>query len=78
MSSLGRLPDTLPFTKADLRLPVAVRKSRRNSISGVQSKVLLSIVDGEFAVVESGVLLLPGVLSRKKQPLPEVIAAISA
>ena len=54
MSSLGRLPDTLPFTKADLRLPVAVRKSRRNSISGVQSKVLLSIVDGEFAVVESG------------------------
>ena len=54
MSSLGRLPDTLPFTKADLRLPMAVRKSRRNSISGVQSKVLLSIVDGEFAVVESG------------------------
>jgi len=54
MSSLGRLPDTLPFTKADLRLPLAVRKSRRNSISGVQSKVLLSIVDGEFAVVESG------------------------
>ena len=54
MSSLGRLPDTLPFTKADLRLPMAVRKSSRNSISGVQSKVLLSIVDGEFAVVESG------------------------
>lgn len=54
MSSLGRLPDTLPFTKADLRLPMAVRKSRRNSISGVQSKVLLSIIDGEFAVVESG------------------------
>ena len=54
MSSLGSLPDTLPFTKADLRLPIAVRKSRRNSISGVQSKVLLSIVDGEFAVVESG------------------------
>lgn len=54
MSFLGRLPDTLPFTKADLRLPMAVRKSRRNSISGVQSKVLLSFVDGEFAVVESG------------------------
>ena len=54
MSSLGRFPDTLPFTKADLRLPMAVRKSRRNSISGVQSKVLLSIIDGEFAVVESG------------------------
>ena len=54
MSFLGKLPDTLPFTKADLRLPMAVRKSRRNSISGVQSKVLLSFVDGEFAVVESG------------------------
>jgi len=54
MSSLGRVPDVLPFAKADLRLPISVRKSRRNSISGVQSKVLLSIVDGEFSVVESG------------------------
>ena len=54
MSSLGRVPDVLPFTKADLRLPIAVRKGQRNSISGVQSKVLLSIVDGEFEVVESG------------------------
>ncbi len=54
MSSLGRVPDALPFTKADLRLPVAVRKGHRNSISGVQTKVLLSLVDGEFVVVESG------------------------
>jgi len=54
MSALGRVPDTLPFTKADLRLPMAIRKGQRNSISGVQSKVLLSLVNGEFAVVESG------------------------
>ena len=54
MSSLAKVPDVLPFTKADLRLPIAARKGQRNSISGVQSKVLLSIVDGEFAVVESG------------------------
>ena len=54
MSALGRVPDTLPFTKADLRLPMAIRKGQRNSISGVQSKVLLSLVHGEFAVVESG------------------------
>lgn len=54
MSSLGKVPDVLPFTKADLRLPMAIRKGQRNSISGVQSKVLLSLVDGEFAVVESG------------------------
>ena len=54
MSSRGSVPDVLPFTKADLRLPIAVRKCQRNSISGVQSKVLLSIVNGEFAVVESG------------------------
>ena len=54
MSSRDRVPEVLPFTKADLRLPMIVRKGQRNSISGVQSKVLLSIVDGEFAVVESG------------------------
>ena len=54
MSSRDRVPDVLPFTKADLRLPMTVRKGQRNSISGVQAKVLLSIVDGEFAVVESG------------------------
>ena len=54
MSALGRVPDTLPFTKADLRLPMAIRMGQRNSISGVQSKVLLSLVHGEFAVVESG------------------------
>ena len=54
MSSLAKVPDVLPFTKADLRLPIAVRKGQRNSISGVQSKVLLSIVDGKLAVVESG------------------------
>lgn len=28
---------------------MTVRKGQRNSISGVQAKVLLSIVDGEFA-----------------------------
>ena len=54
MSVRGRVPDVLPFTKADLRLPMAIRKGQRNSISGVQSKVLLSLVNGEFAVVESG------------------------
>ena len=54
MSFHGKVPDVLPFTKADLRLPMAIRKGQRNSISGVQAKVLLSIVDGEFAVVESG------------------------
>jgi len=48
------LPHVLPFVKSDLRLPAFDRKSRRNSISGVQTKVLLSLVDGEFAVVESG------------------------
>lgn len=45
---------TLPFTKADLRLPAAVRKERRNSISGVQSKVLLAREKGTFVLVESG------------------------
>ena len=55
MSSLGRnVPTVLPFVKADLRLPLAVRAGQRNSISGVQSKVLLSLVDGEFKLVESG------------------------
>ena len=54
MSFRGRDPDVLPFTKADLRLPMAIRKGQRNSISGVQAKVLLSIVDGQFEVVESG------------------------
>ena len=54
MSCRGSVPDMLPFTKADLRLPIAIRKGQRNSISGVQSKVLLSVVDGKFAVVESG------------------------
>ena len=54
MSVRGRVPDVLPFTKADLRLPMTLRKGQRNSISGVQSKVLLSIVDGEFSVVDKG------------------------
>lgn len=47
-------PLELPFTKADLRLPVVARMSRRNSISGVQSKVLLSMRKGRLEVVESG------------------------
>ena len=47
-------PKTLSFTKADLRLPLVVRKGRRNSISGVQAKVLLSMIDGELQVVEAG------------------------
>jgi len=51
----GRVvPYVLPFVKADLRLPTALRKSQRNSISGVQAKVLLSLQDGAFSVVESG------------------------
>ena len=54
MSSRAKVPDTLPFTKADLRLPVIARKGRRNSISGVQPKVLLSIVKGELTVMETG------------------------
>ena len=75
MSALGRVPDVLPFTKADLRLPMMVRKGQRNSISGVQSKVLLSIVDGAFAVVESGgdFILKPvpeGSLSRFAADIP--------
>ena len=48
------LPHVLPFVKADLRLPTAIRKGRRNSISGVQTKVLLSLVDGAFTLVDSG------------------------
>ena len=55
LNSLGRkIPTVLPFAKADLRLPIATRAGRRNSISGVQTKVLLSLVDGEFRLVESG------------------------
>ena len=55
LSSLGRgVPTVLPFTKRELRLPPAIRAGRRNSISGVQTKVLLSLVDGEFRLVESG------------------------
>ena len=48
------LPHVLPFVKSDLRLPAIARKNRRNSISGVQTKVLLSLEDGAFAAVESG------------------------
>ena len=51
---MKRVPKVLPFTKADLRLPIATRSGLRNSISGVQAKVLLSLVDGEFRLVESG------------------------
>ena len=53
-AAMKRIPKVLPFTKADLRLPIAVRKGRRNSISGVQAKVLLDLIDGEFRLVESG------------------------
>ena len=35
-------------------MPLAIRAGRRNSISGVQTKVLLSLVDGEFKLIESG------------------------
>lgn len=53
MSSRDRVPDVLPFTKADLRLPMIVRKGQRNSISGVQSKVLLSMFrDQDFMAPE--------------------------
>ena len=48
------LPHVLPFTHADLALPANERKSRRNSISGVQDKVLLDLVDGAFSIVEKG------------------------
>jgi len=75
MSYLDRVPDVLPFTKADLRLPIAVRKGQRNSISGVQSKVLLSVVDGSFTIVDSGgdFILKPvpeGSLSRFAEDIP--------
>jgi len=51
----GRVvPHVLPFVKSDLRLPAIARKSHRNSISGVQTKVLLSLEEGEFKIVESG------------------------
>ena len=50
MSFRGKVPDVLPFTKADLRLPLAIRKGQRNSISGVQAKVLLSILSGRSYV----------------------------
>ena len=53
-AAMKRVLKVLPFTKADLRLPIAVRKGRRNSISGVQAKVLLDLIDGEFRLVESG------------------------
>ena len=53
-AAMKRAPKVLPFTKADLRLPIAIRNGQRNSISGVQAKVLLSLVDGEFRLVESG------------------------
>ena len=54
MRSFRSIPKTLPFTKADLRLPAARRKGRRNSISGVQTKVLLALEKGTFNLVESG------------------------
>lgn len=55
LANLGRdVPRILPFVKKDLRLPAAVRAGRRNSISGVQTKVLLALQDGEFKLVEAG------------------------
>ena len=51
---MSDFPKRLTFTKADLRIPMVVRKGRRNSISGVQAKVLLSMIDGDLQVVESG------------------------
>lgn len=48
------IPHVLPFTHADLALPVNERKSRRNSISGVQDKVLLDLTNGAFSIVEKG------------------------
>ena len=33
MSVRGRVPDVLPFTKADLRLPMTLRKGQRNSMA---------------------------------------------
>lgn len=45
---------TLDFIKADLRLPAAVRSTRKNSISGVQNKVLLARNKDKLELVESG------------------------
>lgn len=75
MSCLDKIPDSLPFTKADLRLPMVVRQGHRNSISGVQSKVLLSFVGGTLETVASGgdYILKPvpdGTLSRFPADIP--------
>jgi len=48
------LPHVLPFVKADLRLPAIVRKNQRNSISGVQTKILLSLENCDYKIVDSG------------------------
>ena len=45
---MSTFPKRLSFTKADLRLPMVMCKGRRNFISGVQAKVLLSMIDGEL------------------------------
>lgn len=75
MSCLDKVPDILPFTKADLRLPMAVRQGHRNSISGVQSKVLLSFAGGTLETVAAGgdYILKPvpeGTLSRFPADIP--------
>lgn len=50
MSSLGKLPDTLPFTKADLRLPMAVRKSRATARGDALWLVWFTVLLAFFAV----------------------------
>ena len=52
------VPDTLPFSHADLALPINERKTRKNSISGVQEKVLLKFEKGEFSVDDQGEFIL--------------------
>lgn len=52
------VPDTLPFTHADLALPINERKTRKNSISGVQEKVALKFEKGGFSVDDKGDFIL--------------------
>ena len=52
------VPDTLPFVHSDLALPMNERKARKNSISGVQEKVLLKFENGKFTVDDGGDFIL--------------------
>lgn len=50
----SRFPHRLNFSHTDLSLPVNTRKAQRQSISGVQDKVLLDLVGDDLQVVDNG------------------------